>query len=139
MTYVSQNAKISIYNAKFSGGEVIFSRILYRIITLCYHCDLPYNINYDKVHLCHAGFGIVINRNVTIGDGTYIQHCVTIGARDDIKSKLAPKIRQNCYIGARALIIGDVKIGAGAVVVKDVPSNYTAVGVPARIIQRQES
>ena len=72
-----------------------------------------------------------------IGWGTTIQHCVTIG---EINSNDAPIIGINVFIGARAMILGNikigdnVKIGAGAVVMKDVPDNCTAVGVPARII-----
>lgn len=92
------------------------------------------------MYLCHKGFGIVINPNAIIGDGTYIQHGVTIGARDDIHNPKAPTIGKNCYIGAKAIVIGDirignnVRIGAGAVVVTDVPDGATAVGVPAKVI-----
>ena len=67
---------------------------------------------------------------------------MTLGELDSNK---APKIGKNVFIGARAVILGDVsvgnnsKIGAGAVVISDVPSNATAVGVPARIILKGES
>lgn len=66
---------------------------------------------------------------------------MTIGSRDDLKIEKAPKIGKNCYIGAKATIIGDItigdncKIGAGAVVISDVPSGCTAVGVPAKVIK----
>ena len=55
-------------------------------------------------------------------------------------SSRAPIIGEHCFIGAKAIILGDVKIGnyasigSGAVVLKDVPEGCTAVGVPARII-----
>lgn len=86
----------------------------------------------------------MINKNSLIGKGTYIQHSVTIGARDDIKDTNAPKIGSNCYIGAKATIIGNitignnVKVGAGAVVISNIPDGATAVGVPARIIKNNE-
>lgn len=82
----------------------------------------------------------MINPKAEIGAGTYIQHDVTIGIRDDIKGSGAPRIGRNCYIGAKATIIGNitigdnVKIGAGAVVISDIPDGATAVGVPARIV-----
>lgn len=127
----------STANSRWGGA---ISSLLHKLLRICFQCDLPSNINFDKIHLCHMGFGIVINPNVSIGEGTYIQHCVTIGVRDDIRSTKAPIIGRNCYIGASATIIGDinigdnVKIGAGAVVISDIPSNSTAVGVPAKVI-----
>lgn len=87
----------------------------------------------------------MINKKAQIGEGTYIQHGVTIGIRDDARELEAPRIGKNCYIGARAIIIGDisigdnVKIGAGAVVISDIPQGATAVGVPARILIQNES
>lgn len=73
--------------------------------------------------------------------GGVIQHSVTIGELD---THDAPVIEENVYIGARAMILGDItigknsKIGAGAIVLTDVPPNCTAVGVPARIIKQEE-
>lgn len=131
----------TLYTA-LGGVFCIFSSLLYRLICWYYHCDIPYSINLKGVYFCHRGFGIVINPNAKIGEGTYIQHGVTIGSRDDIKNPKAPTIGKNCYIGAKATIIGDitlgnnVKIGAGAVVMTDIPDNATAVGVPARIIKK---
>lgn len=124
------------------GGVIsrLFLKLFLRFINWYYHCDIPCNINLKGVFFCHNGFGVVINPNTSIGEGTYIQHGVTIGSRDDIKNPKAPTIGKNCYIGAKATIIGDitigdnVRIGAGAVVLTDIPDGATAVGVPARII-----
>lgn len=75
------------------------------------------------------------------GGGTCVQHCVTIG--DLNAGGPVPVIGRNCFIGARAIILGNVhignnvKIGAGAVVLEDIPDNCTAVGIPARIIKRE--
>lgn len=128
----------------YRGGVISrrFSSLLYRLICWYYHCDIPCSLNLKGVYFCHRGFGIVINPNTSIDEGTYIQHGVTIGSRDDIKNPKAPTIGKNCYIGAKATIIGDitigdnVKIGAGAVVLTDIPDGATAVGVPARIIKK---
>lgn len=73
--------------------------------------------------------------------GGVIQHCATIGELDTHE---APVIEEGVYIGARAIILGNItigrnsKIGAGAVVLMDVPPNCTAVGVPARIVRQEE-
>jgi len=104
-----------------------------------YHTDIPYSLNLDGVYLCHNGFGIVINPESIIGKGTVIQHCVTIGEMDGTHK--CPVIGEGCFIGARAIILGNitvgnnVKIGAGAVVIRDVPDNCTVVGIPARIVE----
>ena len=118
------------------------SNLLSKWISWRYHCDIPQSLDLEGVFLCHSGFGIVINPTATIGKGTVIQHGVTIGSRHDINETIAPQIGENCYIGAKATLIGNirignnVKIGAGAVVLQDVPDGATAVGVPAKIITK---
>lgn len=100
--------------------------------------DVPYSLNLEGVYLCHNGFGIVINPNAVIGKGTVIQNSVCIGELDG--SHKSPTIGENVFIGCHASVLGDiiignnVKIGAGAVVVSNVPDNCTVVGVPARIV-----
>lgn len=100
---------------------------------------------------CHIGkgfqiphaTGIVIRKNVRIGDNVVILHQVTIGANPPSRARKggSPKIGNNVYIGAGAKILGPVsvgdnaRIGANAVVVQDVPANATAVGVPARVVR----
>lgn len=82
--------------------------------------------------------GIVINGEVRGGSHIYIEHQVTIGA----ERNQFPVLGNHVFIGAGAKIIGpvrigsDVRIGANAVVLKDVPDGATAVGVPARNIER---
>lgn len=127
-------------------GGVICNRLAHYInsyINFRYHCDIPNSIDPTDLFFCHNGLNIVINPNTKIGSKTYIQHGVTIGVRDDIKSCKAPVIGNGCYIGAKATIIGDIrigdncKIGAGALVISDIPSGCTAVGVPAKIVNKR--
>jgi serine O-acetyltransferase len=83
--------------------------------------------------------GVVIHGEARIGDDCMIMQQVTVGMIDEGE---VPVIGNRVYIGAGAKIIGKLKvgdgarIGANAVVVNDVPSNATAVGIPARIIRR---
>lgn len=122
---------------------MVFKKLwFYRYTTLKYSFDIPYELYHNaNVFFAHRGRGTIINPLAKIGEGTYIQHGVTIGVRDDRKEQMAPVIGKNCYIGARAIIIGGItigdncKIGAGSVVVKSVPDNCTVVGIPAKIIK----
>ena len=91
----------------------------------------------------HGISGIFISNGATVKSGCVIFHQVTIGSNslNDSKNKGYPTIGKNCYIGAGAKIIGNVKIGdnvrigANAVVTKDVPDNSTVVGANCRIIE----
>lgn len=129
-----------IYRLYLGGGIFrLLGKALNRYKKMKYHTDIPYSLNLDGVYLCHNGFGIVINPESIIGKGTVIQHCVTIGEMDGTHK--CPVIGEGCFIGARAIILGNitvgnnVKIGAGAVVIRDVPDNCTVVGIPARIVE----
>lgn len=89
----------------------------------------------------HSG-AIVIHGAAEMGDDCIIRQGVTIGNRRLDDPFGAPQIGHRVNIGAGAKILGrvkignDVEIGANAVVLKDVPDNAIAVGVPARIILR---
>lgn len=87
--------------------------------------------------------GIVIGSGVEIGDNCVVYHQVTLGEimiNENPKPLKSPKIGHNVVIYSGAKIVGGVNIGdnciigANAVVLKDVPDNCTAVGVPAKII-----
>jgi serine O-acetyltransferase len=86
----------------------------------------------------HFG-GIVLHSNVKIGENCSIGPGVVIGTRA-LGKKGVPQIGNNVYIGTGAKILGGItigdnaRIGANAVVVKDVPAGATAVGIPAKIL-----
>lgn len=88
------------------------------------------------------GMGVVIGETAEIGDDVLIYHGVTLGGTGKDKGKRHPTIGNGVIIGAGAKVLGPIKvgdnakIGANAVVVKDVPEGATAVGIPAKNIIR---
>ncbi len=97
-----------------------------------------------RVFIDH-GFGVVIGETSVIKNDVLIYQGVTLGGVTLTSDKRHPTIEENCVIGSGAKILGNInigansKIGANSVVVKDVPTNSTAVGVPARVIKRKDT
>jgi serine O-acetyltransferase len=97
-----------------------------------------------RVFIDHA-FGVVIGETAVLGDDILIYQGVTLGGVSLSHGKRHPTIRSNVTIGAGAKILGNItvgensKVGANSVVITDVPSCSTAVGVPARIIKRKDT
>lgn len=91
------------------------------------------------------GMGVVIGETAEVGDNVTIYHGVTLGGTGKEKGKRHPTVGNNVIIGSGAKVLGpiyignNVKIGANSVVLKDVPSYATAVGIPARIIEKISS
>ena len=90
------------------------------------------------------GMGVVIGETTIIGDNVLLYQGVTLGGTGKEKGKRHPTLGNDIVVGTGAKILGNikignnVKIGAGSVVIKDVPDDSTAVGVPARIVGRGE-
>ena len=88
------------------------------------------------------GMGIVIGETAEIGDNCTIYQNVTLGGTGKDKGKRHPTIGNNVLIGCGAKVLGpfsvgdNSKIAANAVVLTEVPDNSTAVGVPARVIKK---
>lgn len=86
------------------------------------------------------GAGVVIGETAEIGDNVTIYQGVTLGGTGKEKGKRHPTIGNNVVISAGAKVLGsfkvgdNVRIGAGSVVLKEVPPNCTVVGVPGRIV-----
>jgi len=88
------------------------------------------------------GAGVVIGETTEIGDNVTIYQGVTLGGTGKEKGKRHPTIGNNVVISTGAKILGSItvgdnsKIGAGSVVLKNVPPNSTVVGVPGRVVVR---
>jgi len=95
----------------------------------------------ERVFIDH-GVGVVIGETTIIGNDVVIYQQVTLGGVNLVCGKRHPTIENNVVIGAGARILGDItigknsKVGANSVVIKDVPPDSTAIGIPARVIKR---
>ena len=85
------------------------------------------------------GMGVVIGETAEVGDDVLMFHGVTLGGVSMNPGKRHPTIGNNVQIGAGAKVLGPVtvedgaKIGANAVLIKNVPQGHVAVGVPSRV------
>lgn len=92
-----------------------------------------------RVFIDH-GMGTVIGETAEVGDDCLLYHGVTLGGTGKERGKRHPTLREGVVVGAGAAVLGNivlgrnVKVGAGSVVVSDVPDNATVVGIPARVV-----
>lgn len=88
------------------------------------------------------GMGIVIGETSIIGDDVTLYQGVTLGGTGKEKGKRHPTLGSHVTIGAGAKILGNIhvgngaQIGAGSVILRDVPENATVVGVPGRVVTK---
>ena len=86
------------------------------------------------------GSGLVVGETAVIGNRVSILQCVTLGDTGKQHGDRHPKIGDDVLISAGAKILGNITVGegaivgAGSVVLKDVPAHTTAAGVPARVV-----
>ena len=89
------------------------------------------------------GMGVVIGETVVIGENVLLYQGVTLGGTGKEIGKRHPTLGRNVVVGAGAKVLGnieigdDVRIGAGSVLLKSVPSGSTVVGIPGRVVQRK--
>jgi len=90
------------------------------------------------------GMGVVIGETTEIGDDVMLYQGVTLGGTSRKKEKRHPTLEDGVVVGAGAKVLGAVtvgtgaRIGAGAIVVRDVPPGATVVGVAGRVIERRK-
>ncbi|MCR5083204.1 MAG: serine O-acetyltransferase [Parasporobacterium sp.] len=90
------------------------------------------------------GHGVVIGETTIIGDNVTLYQGVTLGGTGKEQGKRHPTLEDNVMVSAGAKVLGSItigansKVGAGSVVLNDVPPNSTVVGVPGRVVKTNE-
>lgn len=86
------------------------------------------------------GMGVVVGETCIIGDDCIIYQGVTLGGTGKEKGKRHPTLGNNVLVATGAKVLGSItlgdnsKVGAGSVVLKDVPANATVVGIPGKVV-----
>jgi serine O-acetyltransferase len=117
--------------------EMLFNKLN----VICCNCIIGRGAEFGSGLVLIHSTGVVINGKVRGGRNVHIEHQVTIGA----ERNQSPILGDDIFIGAGAKIVGPVtvgshaRIGANAVVLKNVPADSTAVGIPARIVRRRST
>lgn len=142
LLYPSINALIvyriahKLYNKKW----FFLARLLSQLARFFTGIEIHPGAKIGKGLFIDHGMGVVIGETAEVGDNVTIYHGVTLGGTGKDKGKRHPTVKDNVIIGAGAKVLGpitignNVKIGANSVVLKDVPDNATAVGIPAKLI-----
>lgn len=130
--------RMSIKNPLIRKCLSFIYQVLYRRARNVYGIEIPYTIQLGRrVVIEHQG-SIVIHGYVSIGNDCIIRQGVTLGNRYPEKPLDCPKLDDNVSIGAGAKLLGDVRVGKGAIiganalVLHHVPEKTTVVGIPAK-------
>ncbi len=120
-----------------------FGRLLSHIVRWMTGIEIHPGARICSSFFIDHGMGVVIGETAEIGCNVTMYHGVTLGGVSLEKGKRHPTIKDNVVIGAGATILGAItvgensRIGANAVVVKDVPPDSVVVGVPGQVIARK--
>src|SRR5579883_3171871 len=127
------------------AGFTLTARILSQMSRALTGIEIHPGAKIGRGFFIDHGMGVVIGETSEIGDNVTLYQGVTLGGTGKEKGKRHPTIGNNVMVGVGAKILGAVtigdyaRIGAGAVVLRDVPPHATAVGVPAKVVVYRES
>ncbi|MFH1957177.1 MAG: serine O-acetyltransferase [bacterium] len=123
----------------YGRREYAFARIISHVSRHLTGIEIHPGAQIGRRFFIDHGMGVVIGETAEIGNDVLLYQGVVLGGTSQAKKKRHPTLGDNVVVGAGAIVLGAVKIGeharigAGSVVITDIPANATAVGVPARV------
>ena len=120
--------------------KLSFSLYIQSVVSEKFNVDIHPKAQIGKGIMIDHASGVVIGETSIVGDYCLIFHGVTLGGVGSEKGQRHPQVGKNVLLSANSTIVGNIKIGdnakigAGSVVLNDIPKDCTAVGVPAKII-----
>lgn len=136
---------IKFYCRIYSKGLCRIASLLAKLVRIFFSCDIPPSVVIGKgLHLPHYGLGVVIHPHTVIGDNCVIYQNVTIGVKYKGDESFSCLLENGVFIGCGAVILGsgkmkigeNSKIGSNSVLFESIPNNSTAVGIPAKVINK---
>ena len=131
-----------IAHALHSRKLFLLARIISQISRFFTGIEIHPGARIGKGFFIDHGMGVVIGETCEIGDDVTIFQGVTLGGTGKEKGKRHPTVEDGVMIAAGAMVLGSMrigrcsKIGAGSVVLQEVPPNSTVVGVPGRVVRQ---
>ncbi|MBN2121265.1 MAG: serine O-acetyltransferase [Candidatus Omnitrophica bacterium] len=129
-----------ISNWLWRKGLKTFARFLSHISRFLTEIEIHPGAKIGRRFFIDHGAGVVVGETTEIGDDVLIYQGVVLGGTSQEKTKRHPTIGDKVVIGAGAILLGPInigncaRVGAGSVVINDVPQNSTVVGVPGRVV-----
>lgn len=126
----------------YKGNWPVLARIISQFSRWITGIEIHPGATIGKRLFIDHGMGVVIGETTEIGDDVTLYQGVTLGGTGKEKGKRHPTIKNGVLIATGAKVLGSItigenaKIGAGSVVLRDVPENSTVVGIPGRIVSR---
>jgi len=129
-------------HAMYEAGVPIVPRFLSHVVRFATGIEIHPGATIGEGFFIDHGMGVVIGATTIIGRNVTLYQGVTLGGTSLKPGKRHPTLLDNVVVGVGAAILGDIlvgenaQVGAGSVVVKDVPPNATVVGIPGRIVSK---
>ena len=145
LTYSGFHAVLGYRLAHFVYKKLklrLLARIISQIVRFFTGVEIHPAAEIDGGLFIDHGSGVVIGETTVIGKNCTLYQGVTLGGTGKDTGKRHPTLEDNVMVSAGAKVLGPItigtrsKIGSGSVVLKDVPSDCTVVGIPGRVVRR---
>jgi serine O-acetyltransferase len=126
----------------YKSGIPIVPRVISQISRLFTGIEIHPGAQIGRRFFIDHGMGVVIGETTIIGDDCLLYQGVTLGGTGKERGKRHPSLSNHVVVGTGAKVLGNIfigdnsKIGAGSVVIHEVPAHSTVVGIPGRVVRR---